>query len=152
MPYSIRSEPSAEITTLEQVMASVRSRLDGLADEDPAARLLREHLAELTAKRDALTRAQEDGSHAGKKVVIWVLLFFDLVFIADLIIALTDLAAGRNDVVAAGVALLVLAAVFLAMLVPLTFSVWHDVQEYRRIHAGEQRRDDAPPSVLNNGS
>jgi hypothetical protein len=133
MPYSIPTGPSAEITTLEQVIASVHSRLDGLAEDDPAALPLREHLAELTAKRDALTRAEEDGSYARNKFALGVLLFFDLVFAADLVIAITDLAAGRTTI--DEVILLVVAVVFLPVLVPVTFMMWHDVREYRRIHA-----------------
>jgi hypothetical protein len=140
MPYSIRIEPSAEITMLEQVIVSVRSRLDGLAEEDPAAGPLREHLAELTAKRDALTRAEEDNAHASTRIVIWILLFFDAMFIADLIIELTDwVAGGRTWPRSAGdVVLLIVAVLFLAVLVPITFMMWHDLREYRRIHAGEQ--------------
>lgn len=64
MPYRIRKEPSGEMIPLDQVIASVRSQLGGFAGDDPAALPLREHLDELTARRDLLLRAEEDSAFA----------------------------------------------------------------------------------------
>jgi hypothetical protein len=124
----IRTEPSAQITTLVQVIASARSRLDGLAEEDPATRPLREHLAELIAKRDALTRTLEDRTYASNKISIRILPFMDLVGIYFLIIAVTNFAARH---IGTGVTLLVMGAVFLAFGVPNTVWTWRDLREYR---------------------
>jgi hypothetical protein len=131
--YYIPNEP-AQITTLEQVIASARSRLDGLAEEDPAGRLLREQIAELTAKRDALTRTREDNLYASNKISMRILPFADLLGIFFVIIGLTNLAARH---IGTGVSLLVMGAVVLAYMIPNTVWTRRDVREYRRIHAGE---------------
>jgi hypothetical protein len=138
MPFrSIRTtEPSsAEITTLEQIIASARNRLNGLAEEDPATRLLREHLAELIAKREALKRALEDKNYSENKSGMVFYPLPGLLGIALFIYGLTSLAEGS---IAVGVFGLVLGSLDLAIFVPIIVRSWLDVREYRRIRAGEQ--------------
>jgi hypothetical protein len=132
MPHYIPTTP-AQITTLEKVIASARTRLDGLAEEDPAGRLLREQIAE----REALTRTREDNLYASNKTAMRILPFMDLLGICLVISGLTNLAARH---IATGVTVLVLGALMLAWMIAATVWTWRDVREYRRIHAGEQPR------------
>lgn len=138
MPHSIpieSSASSAEIITLEQVIASARSRLDGLAEEDPAGRLLREQLAELVGRREILARAREDKIYASNKISMRILPLADLLGICLLIIAFTNLAARH---IGTGLALLAAAVVWLIFMLPNTVWTRRDIREYRKTHAGER--------------
>ena len=66
MPYWIGSEPSRESRTLGEVIDSMTRRLDSVPPDDPAARLLREQLDELTQMRDRVTRQDYLGAHSAK--------------------------------------------------------------------------------------
>lgn len=132
MPNS--TELSTEITTLEQVIASARNRLDGLTEEDPATRLLREQLAELIAKREALTRALEDTNYADSKTTIRAGVFLGLVQIGIIIGALINLAAQHFQT---GVTLLAVGVFTLALMVLSIIWSRRDIRKYRKTHARE---------------
>jgi hypothetical protein len=138
MPYPVPTESSSEITMLEQIITSVSDRLDGLAEDDPAAPPLREHLGELTARRDLLVRAQLDSSYQEKRREIWLFPLGGVMGGLALLGALTDLRGTRSVSLAGDVIGLVAGVFVLLVCVPLTFATWSDMREYRRTHAGER--------------
>jgi hypothetical protein len=144
MPIRIYKDPSpestSEITVLEQMITSVSDRLDGLDEDDPAARPLREHLGELTARRDLLVREREDSWNKRYRQAIWLWLVCDVIAIGGLASALADLTGARTSPVplSSDVAGLVFCAVLLLFCAPPTFKTWSEIREYRRTHAGER--------------
>jgi len=139
MGYRIRIEPSAEEILLDEMITSVASRLAGLDDGDPAAQPLREHLAELEARRDQKQRAQEDEAYARNKVAVWVFLVFGVLGAATLITGLAELAGSSQDPLAGKVAMVISGTLLGPILISLAVASWLDIRQYRRSHDTEPR-------------
>lgn len=152
MPYRIRTVPSGEIVLLDQVIASARGQLDGFAGDDPAAVPLREHLDQLTARRDMLLRAQEDNAYAWNRGAIWVGLFLAVGGLAMAAGGLAGLAGVGRDPLAVKVVFLAGGAFLMMMGFPLTIGTWSDIREYRRTHPETSSRttsgSSGPQSLL----
>jgi hypothetical protein len=138
MPYRIRIEPSGETTMLDQIIASVGSQLDGLAEDDRAAQPLRQHLSELTARRDLLLREQEDRAYARNRQAIWLWLFLAAGGTAMAVGGLAGLTGASGYPLIANVTLLAAGAFLILVGVPLTVATLSDIREYRGVHQGEQ--------------
>jgi hypothetical protein len=129
-----RTKLSTEITTLEQVIASARNRLNGLAEEDPTTRLLRDQLAELIAKREALTKALEDTRYAEEKAARRGRVFLNLIFIFAIVLALHELTERHFET---GGTILATMVLFLTLENINIVSLRRRIRKYRRTHAGE---------------
>lgn len=131
-------EPSSEFTMLEQLIRSVSDRLDRLDGNDPAARPLREHLGELTARRDLLMRAELKSSrvaHIARLIVSLVAVVLGTVATLG---ALIDLTSPRPQSAGDAVGALVSGVLILLGSIWLTVDTWSDMRENRRMRAEAQ--------------
>jgi hypothetical protein len=138
MPDSTNSERYLEITVLGQIITSVSSRLDGFAEDDPVAWPLREHLGELTDRRDLLLSAQKDSSHAQDRRSVWVFLLMAALGIGAVTVGLADLTSTSRISLLEDAIMLAGGAFFLLISVLGTFMTRSGMREYRRAHPGER--------------
>jgi hypothetical protein len=134
VPYRIRTEPSDESLMLDEIIASVSGQLDGLAGDDPAALPLCEHLDALTARRDLLLRAREDGAYAWNRQAIWLWMFLAAGGTAMAAGGLAGLVSPGRYPLSETVTLLACGALLMLVGFPLTFAARADIREYRRTH------------------
>lgn len=131
-------EPSSEFTMLEQLIRSVSDRLDRLDGNDPAARPLREHLGELTARRDLLMRAELKSSRVAHIARLIVSLLGVVLGTVATLGALIDLTSPRPQSVGDAVGALVSGVLILLGSIWLTVDTWSDMRENRRMRAEAQ--------------
>lgn len=131
-------EPSSEFTILEQLVSSVSDRLDRLDGNDPAAIPLREHLGELTARRDLLMRSELNSSRVAHIARLIVSLFTVLLGTVATLGALIDLTSPRPQSGHVDVGGLVTGVLLLLGGIWLTVATWSDMWENRRMRAEAQ--------------
>ena len=135
MPYWIGSEPSRESRTLGEVIDSMTRRLDSVPPDDPAARLLREQLEELTQMRDRVTRQDYLGTHSAKAGLGFFAALASLLGLGGVIAGAYQLATPGHSA-GVGVTVLVIGLVWTAICVWLSVACLHDV----RVHQAERAR------------